>query len=87
MNDFKFYGSAIVGTKGQVVIPVEARQELNFKEGDKVVIMKSPMHEGLMMLKAEVFENHLSEMQHGIEHHRQKMAEHTEHQNKQKGKQ
>ncbi|MBA3757506.1 AbrB/MazE/SpoVT family DNA-binding domain-containing protein [Candidatus Saccharibacteria bacterium] len=75
MDSFKFYGSATVGTKGQIVIPAEARDELNFKEGDKVVIMKSPMHDGLMMLKAEVFEQHLNQMQHGIEHHRQKMAD------------
>ncbi len=75
MDNFKFYGSATIGTRGQVVIPADARDELNFKEGGKVVIMKSPMHEGLMMLKAEVFENHLNQMQHGIEHHHQKMAD------------
>lgn len=63
MEHFKFYGSATVGTRGQIVIPAEARDEYQIKEGDKVVIMKAPMHKGLMVLKADVFENHMAEMQ------------------------
>jgi AbrB family looped-hinge helix DNA binding protein len=72
MDHFKFYGSATVGTKGQVVIPAEAREELNMKEGEKVVIMKAPFHEGVMILKAEVFENHMAQMQAHISHHHDK---------------
>lgn len=34
-----FYGTATVGTKGQIVIPAEAREELKLKEGDKVVVI------------------------------------------------
>jgi AbrB family looped-hinge helix DNA binding protein len=33
------YGMATVGPKGQIVIPVEARQRLGIKPGDKVVVM------------------------------------------------
>jgi len=33
-----FYGTATVGTKGQIVIPAEAREELKIKEGDKVTV-------------------------------------------------
>lgn len=62
-NHFKFYGSATIGVKGQIVIPAEAREELKMKEGDKLVIMKAPMHDGVMILKAEIFEKHLSQMQ------------------------
>jgi AbrB family looped-hinge helix DNA binding protein len=54
MHNFKFCGSAKIGSKGQVVIPADAREEFRLNEGDKVVIMKAPMHEGLMVLKAEV---------------------------------
>jgi hypothetical protein len=36
------------------VIRADAREEFRLNEGDKVVIMKAPMHEGLMVLKAEV---------------------------------
>ena len=34
-----FYGTATVGTKGQIVIPAEAREELKIKEGDKVIVI------------------------------------------------
>ncbi len=34
-----FYGTATVGAKGQIVIPVEARERMKIKPGDKVVII------------------------------------------------
>lgn len=34
----KFYGIANVGEKGQIVIPVEARRDLEIKKGDKLLI-------------------------------------------------
>ena len=33
----KFYGVGTIGEKGQIVVPVEARDELNIKTGDKFV--------------------------------------------------
>ena len=36
----KFLGLATVGTKGQIVIPVEAREALKIKEGDKLLVLK-----------------------------------------------
>jgi len=33
-----FYGVATVGTKGQIVIPAEAREEMNLHPGEKVII-------------------------------------------------
>lgn len=52
-EDF-FYGSATVGERGQIVIPAEARTELGINPGDKLLIMKDPVHEGLVMCKFEV---------------------------------
>ena len=51
----KFYGTATVGTKGQIVIPAEARKELEIKENDKVVLIRAHRH-GFLVLKAEAFE-------------------------------
>ena len=34
-----FYGTATIGTKGQIVIPSEAREELGLNPGDKVVVI------------------------------------------------
>lgn len=39
-----FYGSVTVGERGQIVIPAEARNELNIKPGDKLIVMKDPVH-------------------------------------------
>jgi len=48
-----FYGSATVGEKGQVVIPAEARAELGIKPGDKILIMRHPVMDGIVMTKFE----------------------------------
>lgn len=53
MHDFKFYASATIGMKGQIVIPIDARNELNLSEGEKVMIFKAPHHNGLLVLKAD----------------------------------
>jgi len=45
MGEFsRFYGKVTVGTKGQIVIPVEARKAINIKPGDSVIIMSGPPH-------------------------------------------
>jgi AbrB family looped-hinge helix DNA binding protein len=63
MDGFKFYGSATIGSKGQLVIPAEARESVGFKEGDKVIVIKAPFGEGLLVLKTEIFEEMLGNMQ------------------------
>jgi AbrB family looped-hinge helix DNA binding protein len=37
-NIEKFYGTTTVGEKGQVVIPVEARQLMNLEKGEKLLV-------------------------------------------------
>lgn len=45
MSEFpKFYGKVPVGTKGQIVIPIEARKAMGIKAGDGVVIVSGPPH-------------------------------------------
>jgi AbrB family looped-hinge helix DNA binding protein len=34
----KFYGSVTVSERGQIVIPVEAREDFNIKTGDKLLV-------------------------------------------------
>jgi len=41
-NGPKFFGKALVGTKGQIVIPIEARKMLEISPGDSVVIISGP---------------------------------------------
>ena len=45
-----FVGLATVGTKGQIVIPAEARQELGINEGDKLLILRGRTKKTLILV-------------------------------------
>ena len=62
-DGIKFYGSATVGSKGQIVIPAEAREELKLDEGEKVIVLRDPGGGGLIVLKASMLEKMLEQMQ------------------------
>lgn len=38
-NSGEFLGSATIGKKGQVVIPIETRTKMAWKEGDKLLVL------------------------------------------------
>lgn len=52
----KLWGTATVGSKGQVVIPAEARTGLGLKEGDKLVVMGNKERGAVIFIKAESVE-------------------------------
>lgn len=56
MHDKKLYGTATVGTKGQVVIPAEARDALNIKPGDKLYVIGSQGKQAIGFIKEEQLE-------------------------------
>jgi AbrB family looped-hinge helix DNA binding protein len=60
--EMKFYGSSTIGSKGQIVIPAEAREELNMKEGGKVIVIRTPRGDGVMILKADALAETLGVM-------------------------
>lgn len=62
-----FYGAATVGERGQVVIPAEARADLGIKPGDKLLIMRHPVHQGLMVAKLDHLRGFLDEFSRKIE--------------------
>ena len=37
--DAQMYGSTLVGSRGQIVIPVEARKDLKLKTGDRLMVI------------------------------------------------
>lgn len=47
-----FYGSTVVGERGQIVIPKEAREEFGLKPGDTLIVLGHP-GKGMMLAKAE----------------------------------
>ena len=48
-----FYGAVIVGERGQIVIPADARREMGITPGEKLLILGGPQGRGLMITKAE----------------------------------
>lgn len=56
IHNKKLYGTATVGTKGQVVIPADAREELGINSGDRLYVVGSPEGKFLGLLKEEALE-------------------------------
>ena len=67
-HEFKCFGSATVGLKGQVVIPANARKELGINNGDTLLVFKAPHHQGLVLIKAEAMEQVLTTMTEQLSH-------------------
>jgi len=61
--DITFFGSNTMGEKGQVVVPIEGRQKLDLNPGDKLIFMGDISKGVLFVAKADVFEQHMSDMQ------------------------
>jgi bifunctional DNA-binding transcriptional regulator/antitoxin component of YhaV-PrlF toxin-antitoxin module len=62
----RVFGSMIVSPRGQVVIPANARKELNIAPGDTLLACGSPHGEGLMLLKVNTVEKILSVMSENV---------------------
>jgi AbrB family looped-hinge helix DNA binding protein len=63
-----FYGSATVGTKGQIVIPVDARRAMGVKAGDRVVVVRGPRDGTISVIGVEAFEGLLARLAELDEH-------------------
>jgi AbrB family looped-hinge helix DNA binding protein len=57
-----FYGTATVGTKGQIVIPAEARQAINIDAGAKLVVFGMGKRNMLGLCTVESVESMLTEL-------------------------
>lgn len=62
MHDKRLYGTATVGTKGQIVIPSEAREELGIEPGDRLYVIGSPKKGVAMLLKEDMVEHFIEQM-------------------------
>jgi AbrB family looped-hinge helix DNA binding protein len=51
-----FFGSATVGSKGQIVIPADARAAMQVKQGDKVVVVRGPREGSIIVFRVDSFE-------------------------------
>jgi AbrB family looped-hinge helix DNA binding protein len=55
-----FLGSATVGTKGQIVIPADARTAMYIREGDKVVVLRGPRDGSVLVFRVDSFDAFLA---------------------------
>ena len=55
-HEFKCFGSATVGSRGQVVIPAHARKELDIEVGATLLVFSGPGGKGLVLFKADSVE-------------------------------
>lgn len=70
MHDKKLYGTATVGTKGQVVIPADARDMLDIQPGDRLYVMGSPSKKFVGFIKEEQFRELLDHLTDNIEQYK-----------------
>ena len=56
------FGTAVLGPRGQLVIPVEARKELGIDTGSKLLVFGHFGGRGLIFIKAEAAEEMLNVM-------------------------
>jgi AbrB family looped-hinge helix DNA binding protein len=62
----KLYGTATIGSKGQVVIPADAREDLGLKAGDRLYVVSAGSG-GVVFLKEEMLEEIVAKMSEQVE--------------------
>lgn len=67
MFNQKFFGTATVGEKGQIVIPVEARNAIDLKVGDKLLVVSGPGNHGLFIMRPDMIKEFARKMNENFE--------------------
>ena len=49
----KFYGATTIGERGQIVVPAEARKDMNLTPSTKVMVFGGHRGEALIIVKAD----------------------------------
>ena len=70
MHDKQLYGTATVGTKGQVVIPADARDALDIKTGDRLYVVGSSKKKWVGFIKEDQLRDMLDQITANIEQYK-----------------
>ena len=54
MRHGKFYGSTVMGERGQVVIPAEAREEIGIQPGEKLIVLGNKKRGVVILFKSDI---------------------------------
>jgi len=57
-----FYGSTTVGERGQVVIPAEARRDMDITPATKLLVMGGPQKNMIILAKADYLTEFMAKM-------------------------
>lgn len=58
----KIYGTTTMNEKGQIVIPVEARNMLGLEPGTRLMIMGAPFDGAVIVIKTELVETRIQSL-------------------------
>jgi AbrB family looped-hinge helix DNA binding protein len=61
----EFFGSATVGERGQVVLPIELRKKIQLQPGDKLIVMGTLGDSLILLLKSDFLINILGKIEQG----------------------
>ena len=67
MHQKKLFGTATVGTKGQIVIPSDAREELGIQTGDRLYVIGSPKVGAVTFIREEQLEGFIERLNINVE--------------------
>jgi AbrB family looped-hinge helix DNA binding protein len=70
MHDKKLFGTATVGTKGQVVIPADAREAFGIQPGDRLYVMGSPSKKIVALIPEEQMRDLLDHLTDSVEQYK-----------------
>ena len=70
MHDKKLYGTATVGTKGQVVIPADAREELCIEAGDRLYVVGSAERKWIGFIKEDQLRELVEQITDNVENYK-----------------
>jgi len=74
MKDMKFYGSATVGERGQIVLPAKLREDFNIKKGDMLVVVGNAETYRIGLVNPEAMSTFLDEMSKQIDTMKSKIS-------------
>ncbi len=66
MRQHRFYGSATVGERGQIVLPAELRKAFDIRRGDKLLVIGHEHGRNILLFKAEAMDELLGRMSEDI---------------------
>jgi len=73
--DELFYGTVTVGERGQIVVPAQARTDLDIDPGDKLLVFGHPRQFGLMIVNVANVGRIMTLLEHTIERMRKEIDE------------